>query len=66
MLYLKEGSSFHPLRQGGSSTTHLHHTGERLGRDQGAIRERPGVDFWLVGEQKIELLMDIYRKYEVQ
>ena len=35
--YLKEGSSFQPLRQGRSSTSQLQQTRERLGRNRGVI-----------------------------
>ena len=44
MIYLKEGSSLKPLRQGISLAAKLQQTGERSGRDKGVIREKSGGD----------------------
>ena len=51
MIYLKEGSSLQPLRQGWSFTAHLQQTGERLGINWGEI-----------GERAIERSLAIYEK----
>ena len=42
-IYLKEGSSFQPLRQVRISTSQLQQTGERLGSNRGAIFEWSGI-----------------------